>query len=101
MQTLADDLRHAEQPASGGHQRNDGEREARNRVRSAAGLALGAVLAWVLSRAIVTLAFDVTITDPLVWATTTAVVSVATLLAAWRPAVTAMRADPLILLRNE
>jgi predicted permease len=66
-----------------------------------AGLALGAVLAWVLSRAIVTLAFDVTITDPLVWATTIAVVSVATLLAAWRPAVTAMRADPLILLRNE
>lgn len=68
---------------------------------AAAGLALGAVLAWVLSRAIVTLAFDVTITDPLLWATTIAVVAVATLLAAWRPAVTAMRADPLILLRNE
>jgi ABC-type antimicrobial peptide transport system permease subunit len=68
---------------------------------AAAGLTLGSVLAWVLSRAIVTLAFDVTMTDPLVWATTIAVVSGATLLAAWRPAITAMRADPLILLRNE
>ncbi len=68
---------------------------------AAAGLTLGAVLAWVLSRAIVTLAFDVTMNDPLVWAATLAVVSGATLLAAWRPAVTAMRADPLVLLRNE
>lgn len=68
---------------------------------AAAGLALGAVLAWMLSRAIVTLAFGVTIGSPLVWATTIAVVGAATLLAAWRPAVTAMRADPLILLRDE
>lgn len=66
-----------------------------------AGLALGAALAWGLSRAIVTLAFGVTMSDPLVWTTTIAVVGGATLLAAWRPAVTAMRVDPLILLRNE
>ena len=67
---------------------------------AAAGLALGAVSAWMLSRAIATLAFGVTIGDPLVWMITIAVVGVTTLLAAWRPAVTAMRTDPLILLRE-
>ena len=67
---------------------------------AAAGLALGAVSAWMLSRAIATLAFGVTIGDPLVWVTTIGVVGVTTLLAAWRPAVTAMRTDPLILLRE-
>jgi predicted permease len=66
-----------------------------------AGLTLGAATAWMLSRAIGTLAFGVTIANPLVWATTIAVVGGATLMAVWRPAVTAMRADPLILLRDE
>ena len=67
---------------------------------AAAGLALGAASAWMLSRAIATLAFGVTIGDPLVWVITIGVVGVTTLLAAWRPAVTAMRTDPLILLRE-
>jgi ABC-type antimicrobial peptide transport system permease subunit len=66
-----------------------------------AGLMLGAATAWMLSRAIGTLAFGVTIANPLVWATTIAVVGGATLMAVWRPAVSAMRADPLILLRDE
>jgi predicted permease len=66
-----------------------------------AGLALGAASAWMLSRAIATLAFGVTVANPLVWATTIVVIGVATLMAVWRPAVTAMRADPLMLLRDE
>jgi putative ABC transport system permease protein len=67
-----------------------------------AGMTLGAVLAWALSRAIATLAFGVTVGSPLVWAVTIGVVGGATLLAAWRPGVMAMRgADPLILLRDE
>jgi putative ABC transport system permease protein len=66
-----------------------------------AGLTLGAATAWMLSRAIGTLAFGVTIANPLVWATTITVVGGATLMAVWRPAVSAMRADPLILLRDE
>ena len=65
------------------------------------GLTLGTAASWVLARAIATLAFGVTITSPLVWAITIAGVGIATLLAVWRPAVTAMRADPLILLRDE
>ncbi len=68
---------------------------------AAAGLTLGAASAWVLSRAIATLAFGVTVANPLVWASTIGVVGVATLMAVWRPAVTAMRVDPLILLRDE
>jgi ABC-type antimicrobial peptide transport system permease subunit len=66
-----------------------------------AGLTLGAASAWVLSRAITTLAFGVTIANPLIWTITIGVVGGATLLAVWRPALTAMRTDPLILLRDE
>src|SRR5262249_18359079 len=54
---------------------------------AAAGLTLGAASAWVLARAIETLAFGVTIANPLVWATTIGVVGAATLMAVWRPAV--------------
>jgi putative ABC transport system permease protein len=68
---------------------------------TALGLAFGVPLAWLLSRAIMILAFGVTIRNPLIWAITLAVVGGATLLAAWRPAVMAMRANPLILLRDE
>ena len=66
-----------------------------------AGLALGGATAWILSRAIAALAFGVTTGNPLVWAITIGAVGGATLLAAWRPAVTAMRTDPLLLLREE
>jgi putative ABC transport system permease protein len=68
---------------------------------AAVGLSLGAGLAWLLSQAIVTLAFGVTAGSPLLWATTLAVVGGATLVAAWRPAVIAMRVDPLVLLADE
>lgn len=66
-----------------------------------AGIALGAVLAWTLSRAIVSIAFGVTIANPVVWAITIGFVISASLLAVWRPAAVAARVDPLILLRDE
>jgi putative ABC transport system permease protein len=88
--------------AMGAQRREIGRLVLRDGLRvAAAGLTLGAASAWMLSRAIATLAFGITIANPLVWATTSVVVGVATLMAVWRPAVTAMRADPLILLRDE
>jgi ABC-type antimicrobial peptide transport system permease subunit len=68
---------------------------------AATGLVLGTAAAWLLSRALVALTFGVTIFDPVTWLTVMGVIACATLLAAWRPAVQAMRADPLSLLRDE
>ena len=68
---------------------------------SAVGLAAGACLAWPLSHVLGSLAFGVTASNPLVWGAALAVVIVAALLAAWRPAAHAMRADPVVLLRAE
>ena len=68
---------------------------------AAVGLVAGVLLAWALSRALASLAFGVTVANPLVWGAVAGVIGAATLLAAWRPAVGAMRADPLVLLRDE
>jgi putative ABC transport system permease protein len=88
--------------AMGAQRREIGRLVLRDGVSVAvAGLTLGTAASWVLARAIATLAFGVTITSPLVWAITIAGLGIATLLAVWGPAVTAMRADPLILLRDE
>lgn len=88
--------------AMGAQRREIGRLVLRDGLRvAAAGLTVGAASAWMLSRAIATLAFGITIANPLVWATTIVVVGVATLMAVWRPAVTAMRADPLMLLRDQ
>jgi predicted permease len=68
---------------------------------AAAGLAFGAIGTWMLSRVLATLAYGVTIRSPLVWAATAGAIAVASLLAAWLPALSAMRTDPLVLLRDE
>ncbi len=68
---------------------------------TAAGLVIGGVVAWLLSRALATLAYGVTGANPLVWGAVGGVIAVSALLAAWRPALGAMRADPLVLLRDE
>jgi putative ABC transport system permease protein len=65
------------------------------------GLGLGMPLAWLLSQALTALAPGVTIVNPVVWGTTVAIIVGATLFAAWRPAVSAMRTDPLALMRDE
>jgi predicted permease len=65
------------------------------------GLAIGAIAAWALSRSLAALAFGVTAHDPLVWLSVVGVIGSATVLAAWRPALAAMRSDPLTLLRED
>lgn len=72
-------------------------------IRVAMGAQASAVvpLAWLLSRAIMMLAFGVTITNPLIWGMAITVVGAATLFAAWPPSVTAVRANPLMLRRDD
>jgi putative ABC transport system permease protein len=67
---------------------------------SAAGMATGAALTWALSRTLEALAFGVSASSPIVWIVVGSVIATATLFAAWHPAVEAMRADPVALLRD-
>jgi ABC-type antimicrobial peptide transport system permease subunit len=66
----------------------------------AAGLAAGTAAAWLLTRLIANLLFGVTPTDPLTFAAVTLVLIAAALGAAYLPARTAARVDPLIALRD-
>ena len=68
---------------------------------AAVGLAFGALGSWMLARVLSTLAFGVTVHSPLVWTVTAGTIAAASLLAAWVPALSAMRTDPLVLLRDE
>jgi predicted permease len=70
-------------------------------VVAMSGIAIGSVAAWSLGRALVSLQYGVTITDPLTWTVVLAVLGLTTLVASWRPARQAMRADPVLLLREE
>jgi putative ABC transport system permease protein len=70
-------------------------------VVALAGIAIGSVAAWSLGRALVSLQYGVTTTDPFTWAIVLGVLGVTTLIASWRPARQAMRADPVLLLREE
>jgi predicted permease len=65
------------------------------------GFALGILAAWMLSRSLTALAFGVTGADPLTWTAVLGVLTATLLAAAWRPALHAMRADPVRLLRDE
>jgi predicted permease len=68
---------------------------------SVLGLGIGALAAWMLANALAALQYGVTIADPLSWAIVIGLLAAGTLLSAWRPARTAMRADPAQLLREE
>lgn len=70
-------------------------------VVTASGLALGAVFAAWLARAIASLEYGVTASDPVTWSIVFVVVAVTTLVACWVPARAAARLDPLALLREE
>ena len=65
------------------------------------GVAIGSIAAWSLGHALVSLQYGVTITDPLTWTVVLGVLLLTTLVASWRPARQAMRADPVLLLREE
>jgi predicted permease len=70
-------------------------------VVAVTGVAIGSIAAWSLGRALVSLQYGVTITDPLTWTVVLGVLALTTLVASWRPARQAMRADPVLLLREE
>ena len=66
-----------------------------------AGLVVGAVAAWWLGRALASLQYGVTASDPVSWTMVLGLLGVTTIAAAWRPAVQATSADPVMLLREE
>jgi len=65
------------------------------------GLAIGAVGAWSLGRALMSLQYGVAMNDPRTWVIVIALLAVTTVLASWRPARHAMLVDPVLLLREE
>jgi ABC-type lipoprotein release transport system permease subunit len=65
------------------------------------GVVVGVASGWTLSTWLGSVQFGVTFFDPLTWATVVVGVVGASLLASWRPAGDAMRADPASLLREQ
>jgi ABC-type antimicrobial peptide transport system permease subunit len=65
------------------------------------GIVLGLLGAWSLSRAIGSLLFDVSATDPLTFVTTAAALTAVAALACTAPALRATRIDPVIALRGD
>ena len=68
---------------------------------AAAGIALGLIAAFVLTRLMVTILFGVTPADPATFAAVVAVLLSVALFASWLPARRAMRVDPMVALRYE
>jgi predicted permease len=65
------------------------------------GLAIGATGAWFLGRALQSQLYEVTASDPLIYAAALLPLSVAAALACWMPARRASRVDPMVALREE
>jgi predicted permease len=65
------------------------------------GLGLGTVAGLSLSRVIAALLYDVSPTDPLSWAVVTGVLALTIAAASWPPTRAAVRANPVVLLREE
>ena len=66
-----------------------------------AGVAVGSLAAWFLARALASLQYGVTSSDPISWLFVIVLLVLTTLAAAWRPARQATRFDPVRLLRDE
>jgi predicted permease len=65
------------------------------------GLAIGMVAAFLATRALEALVFDISVRDPLVFATAAAVLGAVAVLASWIPALGATRVDPAEAFRTE
>jgi putative ABC transport system permease protein len=68
---------------------------------AAGGLAIGALFAAMLARALASLQYGVTPGDPVTWSLVLGLIAVTTAAASWSPARTAATLDPLVLLREE
>ncbi len=67
----------------------------------AVGTTCGAFFAWLAARWLGSLVYGVTAADPVTWATVLGALGLAGLIAGWWPARSAMRVNPLELLREE
>jgi predicted lysophospholipase L1 biosynthesis ABC-type transport system permease subunit len=67
---------------------------------ASAGLAVGTIGAWGISAWLSSLIYGVSTSSPQVWASVVVTLMVSTVLAAWRPARAASKADPISLLRD-
>ena len=65
------------------------------------GVAAGLVGGWIVARSLSAFHYGVTVADPATWTGVTALIALTSFAAAWRPARTAMRLDPVTLLREE
>jgi putative ABC transport system permease protein len=68
---------------------------------TAAGIAIGGLAAIALGRALASLQFGISASDPVSWLLVIASLTLTTFAAAWRPAREAVRTDPVVLLREE
>lgn len=69
-------------------------------IVAATGLLIGASAVWLVSRWMSSLIADVSIASPVVWLSVVATLVASTVAAAWRPARSAGKADPISLLRD-
>jgi len=67
----------------------------------ALGVITGSAGGWIVARSLSSFHYGVTATDPVSWVAVLGTIAVASIGAAWRPALDAMRIDPVRLLREE
>lgn len=65
------------------------------------GVAIGSVAAWLLARAIASFQYGVSLNDHSTWLIVFGVITVTTIAASWRPARSATRVSPVLLLKDE
>jgi predicted permease len=70
-------------------------------VVAVSGLLIGSLFAALLARGLASLQYGVTPGDPLSWTIVLALIALTTIGASWRPARSAARMDPVVLLREE
>jgi predicted permease len=70
-------------------------------VVGGAGIVVGSLGGWGLTRALASLQYGITGSDPMLWVTVVAVLALTTAMAVWQPARHAARVDPATLLRSE